>query len=66
LKIPDLETLEYHQKFSGKCAGKELIQNLCLIFIKAFWRYANTVIKVKASIPTLTDESLDSMEATSM
>jgi len=43
-------TLRY--KFGMKIAG-EVKTNP-----KAFWRYANSKIKVKASIPTLADESL--------
>ena len=32
---------------------------------RAFWRYVNSKIKVKASIPTLVDESFDGLEAAS-
>ena len=52
-------TCNLRYKFGMKIAG-EVKTNP-----KAFWRYANSKIKVKASIPTLADESLDSMEATS-
>ena len=52
-------TRTLRSKFEKKIAG-EVKNNP-----KAFWRYVNPKIKVKALIPTLVDEALDGVEAAS-